>query len=216
MKRLSDCRLYGFVDFAYLHGRATESIAQGLCDGGVDLVQLRGKSLAPGQMLAVAERIRRITRAADVGFVVNDYPSIAVQVEADFCHLGQEDFFGAGHTQVSQVIPGTSRVRLGLSTHGPAEAERAWAAGAAYLAVGPVYSTATKPMARPVTLEYVRWAAEHLTLPWFAIGGINLGNLPEVLAAGAKRICVVSALLDAPDLVKACQAFRRCLCSVPL
>ena len=82
-------------------------------------------------------------------------------------------------------------------------------ADADYIAVGPVFATGTKPAAKPVTLEYVRWAAENVTMPWFAIGGINLENLGDVLAAGAKRVCVVSAILNAPDAAKACAEFRR-------
>ena len=88
-------------------------------------------------------------------------------------------------------------------------AARAMAAGAAYLGAGPVYSTGTKPTAAPVTLDYVQWAAANVTIPWFVIGGINLDTLDEVLAAGARRICVVSAILNAPDIVRACREFRR-------
>jgi thiamine-phosphate pyrophosphorylase len=85
------------------------------------------------------------------------------------------------------------------------------AAGADYVAVGPVYATGTKPTAKPVSLDYVRWAASSqngLTVPWFAIGGINLDNLDDVLAAGARRVCVVSAILNANDLVSECRKFR--------
>jgi thiamine-phosphate pyrophosphorylase len=123
--------------------------------------------------------------------------------------LGQEDFFDAGHRHVSELRPSGGGPGIGLSTHGPEQALRAVAAGADYVAVGPVYATGTKPGARPVTLEYVRWAAAHVPVPWFAIGGITLENLDEVLAAGASRICVVSAILRAPDVVEACRAFRR-------
>jgi len=77
------------------------------------------------------------------------------------------------------------------------------------VAIGPIYATGTKPTAKPVTLDYVRWAAENVQMPWFAIGGINLNNLDDVLAAGARRICVVSAILNAPDVAKACAEFRR-------
>jgi thiamine-phosphate pyrophosphorylase len=82
------------------------------------------------------------------------------------------------------------------------------AAGADYIAIGPVYATGTKPTAKAVTLEYVRWAAANVDIPWFAIGGINLSNLDEVLAAGARRICVVSAILNAEDITRACEEFR--------
>jgi thiamine-phosphate pyrophosphorylase len=105
-----------------------------------------------------------------------------------------------------------SALRIGLSTHAPDQAQRALAAGPDYIAIGPVYyATGTKPTAKPVTLEYVRWAAENVNVPWFAIGGINLENLGDVLAAGAKRVCVVSAILNAPDVTKACAEFRRLL-----
>jgi thiamine-phosphate diphosphorylase len=92
---------------------------------------------------------------------------------------------------VSQLALPGSTLAFGLSTHAPAQAERALAAEPAYVAIGPIYATGTKPTARPVTLDYVRWAAGQVRLPWFAIGGINLQNLDEVLAAGARRICVL-------------------------
>jgi thiamine-phosphate pyrophosphorylase len=98
---------------------------------------------------------------------------------------------------------------VGLSTHSPEQAGRAMAAGPAYIAAGPVHATGTKPGAKPVTLEYVRWAAAHVNIPWFAIGGINLTNLDAVLAAGAQRICVVSAILNTPDIAAACRQFRK-------
>src|SRR5262249_48542992 len=107
-------------------------------------------------------------------------------------------------------------LRVGLSTHSPAQAKRAIAAGADYLAVGPVFATDTKPTARPVTLEYIRWAAANIPLPWFAIGGITLSRLDEVLAAGARRVCVVSAILNSADIPEACQSFRERIFSVPL
>jgi thiamine-phosphate pyrophosphorylase len=87
------------------------------------------------------------------------------------------------------------------------------AAGADYLGIGPVFATGTKPSAMPVTLDYVRWAAGQVSIPWFAIGGITLANLDSVMAAGARRICVVSAILAAPDPRQACQEFKDRLLS---
>jgi thiamine-phosphate pyrophosphorylase len=98
---------------------------------------------------------------------------------------------------------------LGLSTNSPGQARRALAAHPAYIAIGPVYPTATKPGVAPVTLDYVRWAAANIPTPWFAIGGINLENIGEVLQAGATRICAVSAILNAPDPAEACRQFRQ-------
>jgi thiamine-phosphate pyrophosphorylase len=141
--------------------------------------------------------------------VINDHWDIAREMGADFCHLGQEDFFGGGMTRGAPVATRGGLPRLGLSTHAPDQAARSLAAGPAYLAIGPVHATATKPGARPVTLEYVRWAAAHVKIPWFAIGGIHLGNVEEVLQAGAERICAVSAILNAPDIAQACREFKK-------
>ena len=208
MKPLADCKLYTFVDTAYLHGRAPELVAQQLCDGGSDLIQLRAKNSSPDEIRALAEKILPVTRRASVGLVINDHLDIARQVGADICHLGQEDFFDAGHKSVSELRTPNSELRIGLSTHAPEQARRALDAGADYIAIGPIYATGTKPTAKPVTLDYVHWAAAQVTVPWFAIGGINLETLEAVLAAGAKKICVVSAILNAPNVAKACGEFR--------
>jgi len=209
VKPLADCKLYTFVDTAYLNGRPPELVAQQLCDGGSDLIQLRAKKSSPGEIRAMAQKILPITKRANVGLVINDYLEIARDLGAEFCHLGQEDFFNAGFTHVFQLSTLNSQLKTGLSTHSPEQAKRALAAGPDYIAIGPVFATGTKPGAKPVTLDYVRWAAENVTIPWFAIGGINLENLDDVLAAGAKRVCIVSAILNAPDITKACTEFRQ-------
>jgi thiamine-phosphate pyrophosphorylase len=214
MKPLADCQLYTFVDTAFLRGRAPEVVAQQLCDGGSDLIQLRAKNSPPAEIRALAEKILPVTRRAGVGLVINDHLEIARAVGAEFCHLGQEDFFDAGHVRVAELGAAGAGLRIGLSTHAPAQARRALAAGADYIAIGPIYATRTKPGAKPVTLDYVRWAAAGVTVPWFAIGGINLQTLDAVLAAGARRICVVSAILDAPDVAGACAEFKRRLAAV--
>jgi thiamine-phosphate pyrophosphorylase len=209
VKPISECWLYTFVDASFLAGRSPATIATQLCEGGSDIIQLRAKHTTPEKVQRLAEAILPVTRAAGIPLVINDHLEIAHAIGAEFCHLGQEDFFEAGHNHVSQLeMPGTP-LQFGLSTHAPAQAERALKAGPAYIAIGPVYATDTKPTARPVTLEYVRWAAAHVAVPWFAIGGINLENLPDVLTAGARRICVVSAILNAPDITRACREFKR-------
>jgi len=208
VKPLADCKLYTFVDTPYLHGRAPEVVAQQLCDGGSDLIQLRAKNSSPDEIRALAEKILPVTHRAGVGLVINDHLDIARDIGADFCHLGQEDFFDAGHILVSELKQPGSPLKIGLSTHAPAQAQRALDAGADYIAIGPVYATGTKPTAKPVTLEYVKWAAMHATVPWFAIGGINTETIDAILAAGAKRVCIVSAILNAPDITQACTAFR--------
>jgi thiamine-phosphate pyrophosphorylase len=141
--------------------------------------------------------------------VINDHFELARELEADFCHLGQEDFFGKGLGDTKQLRTDGVGPRIGLSTHRIEEAQRALRANADYIAIGPVYATATKPGAAPVTLDYVRWAAANVAIPWFAIGGITLANLGEVIAAGARRICVVSDILNAPDITARCREFKQ-------
>jgi thiamine-phosphate pyrophosphorylase len=216
MKPLAACALYTFVDTGYLRGKDPETLARQLCDGGSDIIQLRAKDLAPKQIAAIGSRLLKITEAAGVWLVINDYPQIAREIGAPLVHLGQEDFFGDGAGGARLRRASSPRVpdqSIGLSTHAPAQAERAIAAGAAYIAVGPVYATPTKPTAKPVTLEYVRWATTHVPIPWFAIGGINAQNVDDVLNAGAKRICIVSAILNSPDISSACQMFKQRLSS---
>jgi thiamine-phosphate pyrophosphorylase len=214
MKPLADCILYTFVDAAFLRGRAPVDVARQLCEGGSDLIQLRAKDVSIDGIRRMAEAILPVTTAAGVGLVINDHWELASEIGAPLCHLGQEDFFDAGHTHVSSLtladFPLTphSRLRAGLSTHSPDQARRAVAAGADYIAIGPVYPTGTKPSARPVTLDYVRWAAANVGIPWFAIGGITLENLDDVLGAGARRICVVSAILKPENIAAACRQFK--------
>ena len=209
MKTLHDARLYTFVDTAYLRGRPPADVARQLCDGGADIIQLRAKQETREETRRIAEEILPVVRAAGVPLVINDYPAIARAVGAECVHLGQEDFFETGFSHRSQLSTLNPQLLLGLSSHAPEQAQRAIAAGADYVAIGPIFATGTKPGRAPVTLDYVCWARAGVTIPWFAIGGITLENLDDVLAAGAKRICVVSAILNAPDIAAACRELKR-------
>lgn len=211
MKALVDCRLYGFVDTAYLDGRDPAWLAEQLCGGGVDLVQVRAKGGSESEVRDLVRRVLPVTTAAGVWFVLNDHWELGCELGVPCVHLGQEDFFDAGHRTVAD-LPGTGhRPALGLSSHAPDQFRRAEEAGADYVAVGPVFPTGTKPGRAAVTLDYVRWAAANARVPWFAIGGITPSNLDDVLAAGARRVCVVSAILRAPDVRAAAAEFsRRC------
>jgi thiamine-phosphate pyrophosphorylase len=207
MKSLEDVQLYTFIDSAYLHGRPPAEIARQLCDGGSDMIQLRAKGESLEQVRVMGREILPVTRAAGIPFVINDHTEIAHELGAEFLHLGQEDFFDAGFNHRSQLS--TLNSQLGLSSHAPDQAMRAMSAGADYVAIGPVFATGTKPGRLPVTLDYVRWAAAKVIVPWFAIGGIMLDNLDAVLKAGARRVCVVSAILNAPDIAATCREFKR-------
>jgi thiamine-phosphate pyrophosphorylase len=169
--------------------------------GGVDIVQLREKSLPDGELLGRLETAREVTRRLGVPFVVNDRPDLASLCEADYVHVGQDDLPVAAAARFGRPV--------GLSTHAPAEIDAA--AGAAYIGVGPVHATPTK-LGRPaVGLELVRYAAGRARQPWFAIGGIDETNVAAVVGAGATRIAVVRAIGDAPDPERAAAALRAAL-----
>jgi thiamine-phosphate pyrophosphorylase len=156
--------------------------------GGVDLVQVREKGLPDSELKRRLELARELTRRLRVPLVVNDRPDLAVLVEADFVHVGQDD--------LPVEVVRRFGVRVGLSTHAPAEID---SARADYIGVGPVYATPTKAGRQPVGPELVRYAAAHARQPWFAIGGIDATNVRDVVAAGAERVAVVRAIGDAPD-----------------
>ena len=125
MKPLADCRLYAFVDSAYLHGREPAELAQQLCEGGADILQLRAKDWTEPEVREAAEAILPITRAAEVPLVINDHWALASKLGAEFCHLGQEDFFEPDDDPTPELaFPGP---QLGLSSHAPEQAEAALA-----------------------------------------------------------------------------------------
>ena len=125
MKPLRDCRLYSFIDTAYLRGRDPVDVAQLLCDGGSDIIQLRAKAEAPDEVRRLAERILPVTRAAEVPLVINDFPELSRELGAEAVHLGQEDFFDAGFTHRGQIRALAPPLILGLSSHSPDQARRA-------------------------------------------------------------------------------------------
>ena len=174
--------------------------------GGVDLLQLRCKEMDALPYLRLAERVAQDARDAGVPFIVNDRPDLALAAGADGVHLGQSDL---PLEWARRIVPG--RI-LGRSSHASAQAAQAVAEGASYFAVGPVWPTPTKPGRPAAGLSYVREvAALAIAIPWFAIGGITLDNLAQVLDAGATRVALVRAVLDAPDPAAAAHSFAEAL-----
>ncbi|MGH9120662.1 MAG: thiamine phosphate synthase [Acidimicrobiales bacterium] len=162
--------------------------------GGVDIVQLREKSLADRPLLEVARRARTVCAASGVPFILNDRPDLALECEADGVHVGQED---APPALVRRVVG--SEVLVGLSTHGPASLSAALGEPVDYLSAGPVVPTPTKP-GRPWTgLGYLSTVASSSRLPWFVTGGVTPDGVPALAAAGARRFVVVRWLTEAAD-----------------
>ncbi|MCW3010597.1 MAG: thiamine-phosphate pyrophosphorylase, partial [Solirubrobacterales bacterium] len=202
---LADARLY-LVTPALEPGRL-----QALLDGGVDLVQLRMKDAGDAAVLREAAWMREACAAAGVPFLVNDRPDLALAAGADGVHVGQDD------TPVADVRAAVGPERIvGLSTHAPEQLASA-PAEADYVAVGPVWATPTKPGRAAAGIAYVAHAARAARdRPWFAIGGIDTTNVRDVVEAGARRIVVVRALVEAPDPAQAAATLKAALLEAPV
>ena len=183
---LERSRLYLICDTSP-GGDQPEEVLRPALQAGVDIVQLRDKSVQDREIVEASRIFRRLCDAYDALFIVNDSPELAVACAADGVHLGQGD---ASPDEVRRVIGPDALI--GLSTHSRDQIEAA--GDVDYIGVGPVYETPTKPGYEPVGLELVQWAAEHARVPFFAIGGIDRANVDDVLDAGACRIAVVRAI----------------------
>jgi len=183
--------------------------------GGVDLIQLRDKDAGDDALLAAAPAFRAAADRHDALFLINDRPDLVAACAADGVHVGQDDVPVAE----ARRIAGPEAV-VGLSTHSPDQLRAAHEAAGDdrpdYISVGPVWATPTKPGRPAAGLEYVRTAAAEAELPWFAIGGIDAGNIAEVLTAGATRVVVVRAIRDAPDPEAAAAGLRAAVESGPI
>jgi thiamine-phosphate pyrophosphorylase len=175
-------------------------LVEAAVSGGVDIVQIREKELPDGELLRVLQEMRALTRRLEVPLVVNDRPDLALLAEADYVHVGQDDLPVEAARRFDLLV--------GQSTHASAELD---ATEADYAGVGPVYETPTKEGRAAAGLEYVRYAAGHARLPWFAIGGIDESNVRDVVAAGAERIAVVRAITEAADPERAAAMLRAAL-----
>ncbi|WP_448598972.1 thiamine phosphate synthase [Thermoleptolyngbya sp.] len=176
-------------------------IVEAALQGGLSLVQYRDKNADDPTRLQLAEKLCHLCRRYDALFLVNDRVDIALAVDADGVHLGQQDIPIA----LARQILGPNRI-VGRSTTNPEEMQRALDEGADYIGVGPVYETPTKAGKAAAGLDYVRYAATHSPVPWFAIGGIDAENLGAVMAAGATQVAVVRAIMQSQQPMQATQA----------
>ncbi|MFE6865152.1 thiamine phosphate synthase [Kitasatospora sp. NPDC057692] len=203
--RLADARLYLCTDARRERGDLAEFLDAALA-GGVDIVQLRDKGLEARQELAALEVFADACRRHGKLLAVNDRADVAHAAGPDVLHLGQDDL----PVPAARAIIGED-VLIGRSCHAESEVDAAAAEpGVDYFCTGPVWPTPTKPGRPAPGLGLVEYAAKLGTArPWFAIGGIDLGNLDEVLAAGARRVVVVRAITAAEDPGAAAAAFAR-------
>lgn len=178
------------------------AIVEAALQGGVEIVQYREKTADDCVRIAMAQQLRDLCHRYNALFLVNDRVDLALAVDADGVHLGQTDLPIA----IARQLLGCDRI-IGRSTTNPDEMSRALAEGADYIGVGPVYATPTKPGKAAAGLDYVRYAATHATIPWFAIGGIDLKTLQEVTQAGASRTAIVRAIMTAEHPTQAAQTW---------
>jgi len=194
--------LYVILDRSAAAGRDLETILAAAIAGGCRMVQLREKEWPVSQLLPLAQELRQRARKAGVTFVVNDRLDLALAVEADGVHVGQDDL----PAPVARPLL-RSGMLLGVSSHSVKQARQAQADGADYVAVGSIYPTATKPGSQLVGLELLRQVRPLIRVPLVAIGGITPGNVGEVIRAGADGVAVISALCAAPDPAQAAREF---------
>jgi thiamine-phosphate pyrophosphorylase len=197
-----DVTLYVVLDRSVARGRDLAAILDATIAGGCRMVQLREKEWPSGRLLPVAERLRARCRAAGVTFIVNDRVDLALAVDADGVHVGQDDLPPRAARPL--LRPG---MILGRSTHSVAQARQAQGDGADYVAVGSMFQTATKPDFELVGPELMRNVRPHVRVPLVGIGGITVDNVGRVIAAGADGVAVVSGVCAADDPEAATRRF---------
>lgn len=204
-KILENCRLYGIVDMGYTEPEQVEARTHALIDGGVRIIQLRAKGKELSQVKAWAVAMQAICHDRGAIFVLNDYPDMAAEIGADAVHVGQD---GGSLVDVRRIVG--DGVLVGRSTHSLEQAKQAKAEGADYIGFGPLFPTGTKPGRASIGLADITAAQEAAgEMPLFCIGGINDTTLPEVLKAGAKRVVIVSWLLQQADIAQTAQGVIR-------
>ena len=176
-------------------------VVEAALQGGLQIVQYREKVGDDCDRLPIAQQLKALCQQYGALFFINDRVDLALAVEADGVHLGQQDLPIA----TARTLLGSQRL-IGRSTTNPEEMAQALAEGADYIGVGPVYATPTKPDKAAAGLDYVRYAAKNSPVPWFAIGGIDAANLADVMAAGGDRVAVVRAIMKADNPTAASHA----------
>jgi thiamine-phosphate pyrophosphorylase len=199
---MKDFRLYAITGESFHPGRAMIDVMEEAILGGCDIIQLRDKKSSKREVLAKARALRELTRRYGVTFIVNDHIDVALAVDADGIHIGQDDL------PLAEARKLVGNKWIGVSTHAIEEARQAERDGADYIGVGPVFPTKSKEdVVAPVTTSYVRQVAAEIRIPFVAIGGIKLHNVDQVLEAGATRICAISEIVGSADVKGTCQSF---------
>jgi thiamine-phosphate pyrophosphorylase len=197
--------LYVVVDTSASRGRSHLEVAREVMAGGADVLQLRDKNASGRRLYEIARELRSVTRRAAVPFIVDDRLDVALAVEADGVHLGQEDL----PATAARAILGRGRI-VGVSVASVDEALRAEQAGADYVGLGPIFEArGTKPdTTAPLGLDVIAAVKAHCSIPVIAIGGVRPENPGSVVEVGADAIAVISAVLGAPDMRAATRTLK--------
>jgi thiamine-phosphate pyrophosphorylase len=193
---LANARLYGIIDLGYVERGGAARIVEQMIEGGVDLIQLRGKNKSIGELVDLAAELHELVAKSSIPLIVNDHAEIAARVSVEGAHVGQDD----DPIEIARQKAARD-ILIGKSTHSLGQARAAHREGADYIGFGPIFATPTKPDYAPIGLENIRRVHAEVNLPIFCIGGINIDNLQSVIDAGAKRVVMVSALLKAQNIV---------------
>ena len=197
--------LYVVITEAFCAGRSSLTVLDQVLAAGVKIVQLREKDLADRALYDLAQEFRRRTEAAGSLLIIDDRVDIALAAGADGVHLGQTDLPVAAARRIAPDLI------AGASSHSLEEALAAQEAGAGYVNLGPIFATATKPSAIPLGVEAINRITPHLKIPWSTMGGINRGNVAQVVAQGARHPAVMSAVTAAADVMAAARALREAI-----
>jgi thiamine-phosphate pyrophosphorylase len=212
-KVFDNFRLYAVTDLATENPHALKEI-EAAYRGGADIVQLRSKMLSDAAFIRLGFRIKKIAEKRRKLFFINDRIDLALAAGADGVHLGQEDMPVSLARKLAKRAG--LKIWVGKSTHSLKQALAAVREGADYIGVGPVFATPTKPHMRSVGLRFVKQAATKVRIPWVAIGGIDRGNIRDVIAAGASRVAVVRAIFAAKNPESAARELKDqlyCFCT---
>ncbi len=206
LRQVARGRLYAIVDTGYAPRDRIPFVTEQLVLGGVDLIQLRAKKQPLSVIAELGKTMRGLIPAEGPVFILNDHPELVADLGADGIHVGQDDLSVAEARRRSG-----EGVIVGKSTHSREQAVAAEKEGADYIGVGPIYATLTKPDYKPVGPALIGQVSAAVRVPHFCIGGINEKTLPEVVAAGAKCVVIVSALLQSADIPAYCRRVRDTL-----
>lgn len=204
-KTFSDVKLYVIIS-SYLVKKPSLEVLQDVIKGGADAIQLREKTMSDSEFLIIAREFRRVTAQSKTTFIVNDRAEVAKKADADGVHIGQSDI----ELETARKILGYDKI-IGVSTHNISQARRAQQAGADYIGVGPVFPSTTKDYEPAVDLDYVKQVKKEITIPFVAIGGINLHNIHAVLRAGGSRVAICSAIIGSENILEVTRSFKNAL-----